>query len=193
MRDTALQTPDTSRRREFRRRAAANVWMAVSGAALALLFGGFVALALWAERRSGGDVTDALFSHSGVLALIALALSLTIAGAGLRRMRLGEAVALILAPEGVALPEQSVPVLPWPSIVAADRTHGRGARLRLFVDRETARVLRPHGVWRVLLRLANLHPRDALSVTPQGLAVGLDDLLALVRAYVSAHGGPRPT
>lgn len=191
MRDKALQSTDTTQRREIVRRASAHAVMIWIGVVLALLIAAFAAMLVWSAQRTGAGVADLASGKTVVAVFGGLAVSLTMMVIGYRRVMGGDTVAAVLAPEGVALPEQSVPNLPWPHITGSDRTYGRGARLRVFLDAQAARQVRPHGIWRIYARLGNLHPRDALTIAPLGLALDLDQLLALIRAYASAHGGPQ--
>ncbi|MDP3195231.1 hypothetical protein [Tabrizicola sp.] len=191
MRSAAPQTPDTTQRHKIVRRASANIGVIVVGLVLASFCGVFLAIGLWAVGRTGQVVTGILFSLPGGIALTGIVGALAMTVVGVRRLRRGDTVALVLAPEGVALPEQSVPPVPWPQVTGIDRTYGRGACLRLFLDRQDARLVRPHAILRLNARRGNLRPRDMLCIFPQGLLLELEDLQALIRAYQSAHGGPR--
>lgn len=193
MRGATPQAPDTTLRQEIVRRASANVPVIVVGLVLAVFCGVFLGFGIWLRLRTGQDVTVLQFSLPGAIAMTGIAGALAMTLLGVRRLRRGDTVALVLAPDGVALPEQMVATLPWPSVTATDRTYGRGACLRLFLDPDAAEQVRPNAIRRHLARLGNLHPRDALFIAPQGLAMELDQLLALIRAYASAHGGPQST
>ncbi|NJS40161.1 MAG: hypothetical protein HC783_15400 [Rhodobacteraceae bacterium] len=193
MRGATLQAPDTTLRQEIVRRASAKIWVIAVSLGFATFCGGFLALAFWAALRTGEDLTMPLSSVPGLIAGAGLVFALAMAFVGFRGLRQGDTVALVLAPEGVALPEQSVPTLPWPHVIATDRTYGRGASLRLFFDDHAARKVRPHAILRFYARVGNLHARDALSIARPGLTLELDQLLALIRAYASAHGGPQST
>lgn len=184
---------DVTLRREIPRRAAFFWTWVAAGAVMALICGGFLGLAIWAGLRTGEPLATVLAGPAGLIGFSGLGMAVAMIWGGLSRVRRGDTVALLLAPEGFALPEKAVPLLPWAQVTQVDRTYGRGGSLRLFLDAQAAQALRPHGILRLYARIANGRLRDLIAVSPKGLPMKLDDLLALTRAYAAAHGGPQRT
>jgi len=108
----------------------------------------------------------------------------------LRRAALGRVPVAWITPEGFSNWICAPIVIPWSGITRITMHTGRGAHLRMALSEDAARQLRPSWIRRNLQKLNKRYFRAALSTSPTGLQISLQNLYDTTKAYAKAHGGP---